>query len=176
MYWPPCGNQSKFLEEIEENVHNSKYSKSFFLVGDLNLNSLDYASSTPVKNFFNLAFENGIFPVINRPARPSATAIDHILTNTIMDQDLQNSIIKLDISDHFPIFTILNSKIHNQCPKRKISTRTINKVSVENFKNVLSSTDLNDVLGKTITTESHDQFIKKLSLIYDVCFPIKEPF
>ena len=107
MYRPPRGNQSKFLEEIEQVVHNSKHStKSFFLVGDLNFNSLDYASSTPVKNFFNLGFENGIFPVINRPTRitwASATAIDHILTDTIMDQDLQSGIIKLDISDHFPI-------------------------------------------------------------------------
>ena len=92
VYRPPCGNQSKFLEEIQQVVHNSKHStKSFFLVGDFNLNSLDYASSTTVKNFFNLAFENGIFPVINRPTQvtwASATAIDHILTNTIMDQDL----------------------------------------------------------------------------------------
>ena len=112
-----------------------------------------------------MAFENGIFPVINRPARvtwASATAIDHILTNTIMDQDLQNGIIKLDISDHFPIFTILNSKIHNQCTKTKI-TQTINEVSVENFKNILSSTDWNDVLDKTITNESYDKFIKKLA-------------
>ena len=91
-----------------------------------------------------------------------------------MDQDLQNGgIMKLDISDHFPIFTILNSKIHNQCPKTKISTRTINEVSVQNFKNILSSTDWNDVLGKTITNESYDQFITKFSLIYDDCFRIK---
>ena len=65
---PPRGSQSKFLEEIEQVVHNSKHStKSSFLVGDLNLNSMDYVSTTPIKNFFNLAFENGIFPVINRP-------------------------------------------------------------------------------------------------------------
>ena len=121
MYQPPRGNQSKFLEEIKQVVHNSKQStESFFLVGDLNLNSLDYTSSTPVKNFFNLAFENGIFPVINRPTRvtwASATAIDHILTNTIMDQDLQNGIIKLDISDHFLIFT--NSERCNWKNKNK---------------------------------------------------------
>ena len=89
VYRSPRGNQSKFLEEIEQFVHNSKHStKSFFLVGELNLNSLDYVSSILVKNFFNLAFKNGIFPVINRPTRvawASATAIDHILTNTIMD-------------------------------------------------------------------------------------------
>ena len=142
----------------------------------LNLNYLDYASSIPVKNFFNLAFENGIFPVINRPTPvtwASATAIDHILANTIMDQDLLNGIIELDISDHFSIFTILNSKIHNQFPKTKISTRTINEVLVENFKNILSSTDWNDVLGKTIINESYDQFIKTFNLIYDDRFPIK---
>ena len=90
-----------------------------------------------------------------------------------MDQDLQNGIIKLEISDHFPIVTVQNSKIHKQCPKTKISTRTINKVSAENFKNILSLTDWNDVLGKTITNESYDQFIKKFNLIYDDRFPIK---
>ena len=103
----------------------------------------------------------------------SATAIDHKLTNTIMDQYLQNGVIKLDISDNFLIFTILNSKIHNQCPITKISTQTINEVSGENFKNNLCSTDWNDVFVKTITNESYDQFIKTFSLIYDDCFPIK---
>ena len=87
-----------------------------------------------------------------------------------MDQDLQNGTIKLDVSDYVPIFTTLNSKIHNQYPKTKTSTRAINEVSVENFKNILPSTDWNDALGKTIT---NDQFIKKFSLIYDDCFPIK---
>ena len=65
------------------------------------------------------------------------------------------------------------SKIHNQCPRTKISTRTINEVLVESFKKILSSTDWNDVLGKTITDESYDQFIKTFNLIYDSCFPIK---
>ena len=33
--------------------------------------------------------------------------------------------------------------------------------------------DWNDVLGKTITNESYDEFIKMFSFIYDDCFPIK---
>ena len=111
VYRLPRGNQSKFLQEIDYST------KSFFLADDLNLNSLDYASRTPVKNFFNLAFESGIFSVINRPTRVTwagAAAIDHILTNTIMDLDLQNGIIKLDISYHFPIYTILNFSVQKQ--------------------------------------------------------------
>ena len=38
---------------------------------------------------------------------------------------------------------------------------------------MFSLTDWNDVLVKTITNESHDQFIKTFSLIYDDCFPVK---
>ena len=34
-------------------------------------------------------------------------------------------------------------------------------------------TDWNDALGKAITNESYDQFIKQFNLIYDDCFPIK---
>ena len=65
------------------------------------------------------------------------------------------------------------SKIHNQCPRTKISTRTINEALVESLKKNLSLTDWNDVLGKTITDESYYQFIKTFNLIYDGCFPIK---
>ena len=41
------------------------------------------------------------------------------------------------------------------------------------YIHILSSTDWNEVLCKIITIESYDQFIKKFSLIYDDCFPIK---
>ena len=65
MYRRPRGNQSKFLEEIEQVVHNSKHStKSFFLVGDLNLNSLDYASSTHTKTFSILRLKTEFFQLL----------------------------------------------------------------------------------------------------------------
>ena len=41
------------------------------------------------------------------------------------------------------------------------------------LQNIISTTDWNDVLGKTVTNESYDQFIRKFTLIYDDCFPIK---
>ena len=54
--------------------------------------------------------------------------------------------------------------------KKNISAQTINEVSVENFKNILSSTDWNDVLGKTITNESYHQFMKNLASIMMTVF------
>ena len=65
VYWPPRGNQGKFLEEIEQVVHNSKhFTKSFFLVSDLNLNFLDCASSTPVKTFSIWRFKTEFFQLL----------------------------------------------------------------------------------------------------------------
>ena len=60
--------------------------KSAFLLGDFNLNALDYDTNEVVKNFFNLLFQNGFLLFIHRPTRvkTSATAIDHILTNRVL--------------------------------------------------------------------------------------------
>ena len=70
----------------------------------MNLNSLDYATNNHVQNYLNLAFENSVFHVINRPTRTTKTgetAIDHILMNTIIEFEVHSGMIKNDISDHF---------------------------------------------------------------------------
>ena len=84
--------------------------KPLFSVGDLNINSLDHSIGTNVRDFFKLIFENGIFPLINRPTRvtkSSARIIDHVLTNTI----IESGIIKTDISDHFAVFVLMRTSL-----------------------------------------------------------------
>ena len=59
--------------------------------------------------FLNLTSEHGFVPVINKPTRVTkntATALDHIITNCLN----RTGIIKLDISDYFPIFLIAETK------------------------------------------------------------------
>ena len=88
---------------------NLKDKRNIFLAGDFNINSLDYSWTTIVRDFFNLAFQNSIFPVINRPTRvtkTSATIIDHILTNSIIDSPLHSGIVKTDIINHFDVFCL----------------------------------------------------------------------
>ena len=55
--------------------------KAIYIVGDTNLNLIDYKTNIKVKNYLNLLFQKNIIPVINKPARVSrnnATIIDHI--------------------------------------------------------------------------------------------------
>ena len=61
----------------------------------------------------------GIIPV-NKPTRiteQTASAIDHFITNSITQTGLQSTIIKTDISDHFPFFFFVAVSI---LPKSKM--------------------------------------------------------
>ena len=79
---PPRGNSQIFLDNIKVLVNKFKgQQKQIFLAGNFNINSLDYSRNSIVCDFYNLPFQNSIFPIINRPTRvtkTSATTIDHI--------------------------------------------------------------------------------------------------
>ena len=66
IYRAPRGDPNIFTSKIKELAERNKQKqKLLVLTSHLNLNTLDYATNNHVQNFFNLAFENGIFPVIN---------------------------------------------------------------------------------------------------------------
>ena len=79
--------------------------KLFFATGDFNV--LDYNKNVKVTKFLNLTFAYDLVPVINKPTRVTkntATSIDPIITNSLLHRAINTGIIKLDISNHFPIF------------------------------------------------------------------------
>ena len=114
------------------------------MVGDLNINSFDYDNNALVKNFFNLIFQSGFLPLIQRATRvtrTTATAIDHIITDAILESTMHSGIIKANISDHFPIFAILE----NSCNKNKkyekteITKRDFSNENIQNFQFLLEN-------------------------------------
>ena len=95
-------------------------------------------------DLFNFVFQNGVFPVINGPTRvtkSSATIIDHILTNTLIDSHIQSSIIKTDIRDHFVVFSLLKTNFELTNIKKTIIKKDINEDSIKYFKTIFNSTD-----------------------------------
>ena len=54
-------------------------------------------------------FHCGMVPVISkstRVTRYTATAIDHMFTNSDINTEIKLAVIKADISDHFPILFV----------------------------------------------------------------------
>ena len=53
-----------------------------------------------VKKIVNFACQNSLIPPINKPTRVSgtnATAIDHMLTNALLNKQIETGIMKTDI-------------------------------------------------------------------------------
>ena len=94
---------------------NKAAKKEVILIGDFNINLLDFDKNKRVQSFVNLMFRFGMIPTINKPTRVTrhtATAIDHVFTNTIMDNiEIKTAIVKIDISDHSSITFATKNKI-----------------------------------------------------------------
>ena len=81
---------------------------------------------TDICDFLNFFFQNGLFPVINRPTRvtkSSATVIDRIVSG----------LIKTDICDHFAVFYLLKINLEQANIKKAIIKRDINEDIMKYF-------------------------------------------
>ena len=121
--------------------------------------------------FLNLKFEYGFVPFINKPTRVTkntATAVDHIITNSLLLETINTGILKLDISDHFPIF-LIPKKEKNMRPegKVKITKRLINNKTKEKFKNHLQEMTWDDVISSKETDSAYETFLNKFTSLYD---------
>ena len=90
-------------------------------------------------------FEFSMIPTINKPARVTkytATAIDNIITNCIINSDFKSAIVKTDLSDHFPIIFI-NELTRDPTPKGDMEKCVYKRDFTENtfncFKQALNS-------------------------------------
>ena len=105
IYRPPDGDFKAFNTFLKDIYSISlKSNKLFYATGDFNLNVLDYNKNENVTKFLNLTFEYSFVPVINKPTRVTkntATAIDHIITNSLLHRTINTGIIKHDISGYF---------------------------------------------------------------------------
>ena len=79
-----------------------------YIMGDFNINLLDYNLSPPVENFINQMISKNFLPIINRPTRVtphSCTLIYYIFCNRV-DEVESSEVITKNISYHYPVFAI----------------------------------------------------------------------
>ena len=162
-YRPPNGDPNE-IENHFKNILSKREitNKELVLVGDFNINVLDFNESKMVQNFVNLMFRHGLIPTINKPTRVTrntATAIDHIITNSVINAEFKTGIIKTDISDHFPIFFIVKCVVDNTNARGEfIYKRIYSSDSIETFKQKLREVNWNEVKQSNNANESYAKF------------------
>ena len=113
-------------------------------------------------------------PVINKPTRVTkntATAIDHIITNSLLHRAINTGILKLDISDHFPISLIAKTE-KKMTPEEKVQIKKllINNKTKKKFKNALQEMTWDDVISSKQTDPAYEVFLNKFISLYDKMF------
>ena len=131
-----------------------------------------------VQKFLNIVYENGTIPIINKPTgltNKTTTAIDHILTNSYTETIFKTTILKCDVSDHFPIcllipslkFSLKNKIIHTY-------KRSFNEQSIFNFKKIFFQIDWQDIETLQNPRDAYTYFLEQFLTLYDTFFPLKK--
>ena len=110
-------------------------------------------------------------PVLNKPTRVTkntATAIDHLITNQLLHRTINTGIIKLDISNHFPIFLIAETE-KRITPEEKVqmTKRLTNKKTKAKLKNALQEMTWDDIISSKQIDFAYAIFLNKFTSLYD---------
>ena len=136
-----------YLNKLLENT--PKEQKSIFLLGDFNVNLVNYNEHNETNEFLDFLASNSFIPLFLQPTRitsHSNTLIDNIFSNVI-DPDIISGNLTATISDHLPQFAIIPNMFGNiSGNKSNIYERDWSKFDQENFVLDYFSLDWEDLL------------------------------
>ena len=136
-----------YFEETIENLSASR--KSFFSIGDANINLLHCSSCNYSQNFLFSLQNFNLIPTIDKPPRVgnnSFSLIDNIFTKKLGGDIISVHVIS-DITDHYTQFCIVRS-LTVIGKNVKCSIRDYSHFSEENFSHDLSQIDWQTLISE----------------------------
>lgn len=177
IYRSPLGDLKIFLEKlnialtyIDKNYKN----ENILLSGDFNINTL--IKSKARQDLEDLLTTFNLHRTTNDPSRitnMSKSCIDNIYTNiTEKGSELYAKTINLHISDH--LGQLLELKSNHKVPKtyKSIKHREINEINTHLFKQKISTTNWDEIIGNKSAQEAFSDFHYQLKAMFDDIFPV----
>ena len=96
-----------YLNKLLQNI--SKKQKFVFLLGDFNVNLLNYNEHNQTNEFLDSLTSNSFIPLILQPiviTSHSNTLVDNIFSTNVIDPDISGN-LTATISDHLPQFSLI---------------------------------------------------------------------
>lgn len=131
-----------FNESLEDLLCKVKEKKTFTMCGDFNIDLLSSPRNTSTRDFLDVVYSRGLYPLITKPSKITtscATLIDHIFINAI-ENIIDSGLLVNDISDHLPVFLTYDSQMHRKREEidyryvRKRMEKVINKLRKDLFE------------------------------------------
>ena len=176
VYRAPDNDIPSFIQSFDHHMQIiGQERKDIYLMGDFNVNLLNYDSDGKVKDFIDFLTSFGLFALITKPTRitsSTSTLIDNIFTNCIQDT-FECGIFCTDFSDHMPIFSINKGKsLTNEKINDAVYRRVITNERVQNFQQDLLVIDWSFLYSLTAADDSYNYFLSVFSNLYEIHFPL----
>ena len=158
-----------------QDIFSKLSDKAIFIMGDFNVNLLNYDSHTPTNDFINTMFSNSLLPCIHHPTRISqysSSVIDNISSN-LPTVEITSGNILTSISDHFPQFLILkHANIHqNKSNMYKYDYSTFDEVKfLEDYQQI----DNAYLESETDVNNNYNKFLEDVTALTIKHVPIKK--
>ena len=167
---------SEYLTKTLQKIAKSK--KTFALLGDFNINLLDYDNHSGVSEFYDLISSYGFRPLILQPTRianTSATLIDNIFINDLSCLSKGGNLVT-SISDHYMQFSQIDIfDKHFENTKNKKSLRNWRIFNKREFQSELSNFNWDSTLQPQMNTNTCcSTFYKKITKLLDEMAPFKK--
>ena len=149
--------------------------KNIFICGDTNIDLLKHSNHKSTEDFINTIHSMCLLPSITRPSRitsHSATLIDNIFTNVI-DNKISGLLV-CDISDHLPVFTVIDYVYKNRTEKQKIFRRIKTDKSINMLIQDLVSQNWDMIYNEKDVDGAYNIFLEIFKAKYDKHCPINE--
>ena len=165
-----------FLNELLDKL--SKENKTIFLLGDFNINLLNYDIHPPTNEFLDSLSSHYFLSHILRPSRVttnSKTLIDNIFSNMAVHNVISGN-LAASISDHLPQFLVAPNIFFNASyPKSNNYERDWSRFDQENFVLDYFSVEWDKLsLSPNPNTEkSYKIFLEEFESLFDTYAPLK---
>ena len=162
IYKPPESNTDIFVAHFSDLMGIiSKERKQCILMGDFNLDLTKVDTHNQTKDFVHSLYTNAFYPTISKPTRgtdQSDTLLDNIITN-ITGYCIKSGVLYNDISDHFPVFNLI--QINSKITKKKyayIFKRMNTANNIEKLNSELKNANWDDVFADENPDSAYDTF------------------
>ena len=166
-----------YLNELLNKL--SKENRIIFLLGDFNINLLNYDIHSPTNEFLDSLSSHYLFQHILQPSRfttNSKTLLDNIFSNMAVPNIISGN-LTASISDCLPQFLVAPIIFFNASyPKSNNYERDWSRFDQENFILDYFSVEWDNVLlsPNTNTKKSYKTFLEKFESLLDTYAPLKK--
>ena len=170
---PDPSNAHDFIATLNRIVHALDPNTIKIIGGDFNFNLFNINEDATISSFVDTMLSSGLLHTITKPTRDIGSSIS-LLDNIFVSNYIPftSGTLFWDISDHYPVFTLLDGILHNEHQTETIRFRLLKEDNLDSFLREISTYDFNDVLDCTDIDDAIDLFDLKITEVLNQHCPI----